>query len=217
MPRIDFKLYLITDRKLAAARGLVETVEAALQAAAEAAPQPPIAIQLREKNLEGRALIQLAAELKQICRTYRVPILVNGRIDVALAAGADGVHLPSDGIAPNEARKLIGPSKLIGVSTHTAGEITRAEALGADFAVFGPVFAPLSKGTYAAPSGPQALSAACSAASIPVFALGGINAARVPELQSTGAAGVAAIGAIIGARDPAQATRELLNALQKWE
>jgi thiamine-phosphate pyrophosphorylase len=160
--------------------------------------------------------MELARELREICRRYHVPILINGRIDVALAAGADGVHLPSDGVSLADARKLLGPSKLIGVSTHSAAEITRAEAFGADFAVFGPVFAPISKGAYAAPCGVDGLTAACRAASIPVFALGGISAARVPELRDSGAAGVAAIGAVLGARDPGQATVELVKALRQW-
>jgi thiamine-phosphate pyrophosphorylase len=217
MPRVDFKLYLISDRKLAARRGLADTIESALQAAAELHARPPIAVQLREKDLDGRALIQLANELGQICRRYHVPLLVNGRIDVAMAAGADGVHLPADGIGPDDARKLLGPSKLIGVSTHNAGEITRAEGLGADFAVFGPVFEPISKGNWSAPAGAQGLASACSAASLPVFALGGITAARMADLQDTGAAGVAVIGAIIGANDPAQATVELIKSLGEWD
>jgi thiamine-phosphate pyrophosphorylase len=216
MPQPDFKLYLITDRRLAGESGLAATIEIALQAAAEFAPHPPIAIQLREKDLDARPLMELARELREICRRYHVPILINGRIDVALAAGADGVHLPSDGISPADARKLLGPSKLIGVSTHSAAEITRAEAMGADFAVFGPVFAPISKGAYAPPCGIDGLTAACSAASIPIFALGGISAARVPELRDSGAAGVAAIGAVLGARDPGQATVELVKALRQW-
>jgi thiamine-phosphate pyrophosphorylase len=217
MPRVDFKLYLITDRKMAAASGLVATVETVLQAAAELLPQPAIALQLREKDLDGRALMQLAIELKEVCRRYRVPILVNGRVDVALAAGADGVHLPSDGISPSDARKLLGPSKLIGISAHTAAEITRAEALGADFAVFGPVFAPISKGTYAAPSGSRGLAAASGAASIPVFALGGITAARIPEIGDTAATGAAVIGSVFGAKDPAQAAVELIEALRELD
>jgi thiamine-phosphate pyrophosphorylase len=216
MNRVKFKLYLITDRKLAASRGVASTIEAALQAAAEF-PQPPIAVQLREKDLDGRPLMQLAAEIGQVCRRYRVPMLVNGRVDVALAAGADGVHLPADGISPGDARELLGPSKLIGVSTHSAGEITRAEAWGADFAVFGPVFAPISKGSYAQPRGPEGLSAGCAAASIPVFALGGITAARVSELGAAGAAGVGVIGAIMAAKDPAGATVELLKAIREWD
>ena len=174
-------------------------------------------MQLREKDLDGRALMQLAVELGQTCRRYRIPMLVNGRVDVALAAHADGVHLPSDGIGPQDARKLLGPSKLIGVSAHTAAEITRAEALGADFAVFGPVFSPISKGTYTSPCGPEGLASACRAASIPVFALGGITTARAAELGDTGAAGVAVIGAIIGANDPAQSTLELIKALREWD
>ncbi len=217
MSRIAFKLYLITDRKLAAGRGLAAAIENALQAAAEIDPYPPIAVQLREKDLDARPLLQLAAELTPICRRYRVPLLINGRVDAAMAAAADGVHLPADGIAPDDARKLLGRSKLIGVSTHSAAEITRAEALGADFVVFGPVFAPISKSGYAAPCGIQGLESACAAASIPVFALGGISAARVAELADTGAAGVAAIGAVLGAKDPAQATLDLIKAVREWD
>lgn len=217
MHRVNFNLYLITGRKLAGGRELAATVEGILQAAAESTPRPPLALQLREKDLGGRALLQLANELGQICRRYKVPLLVNGRIDVAMAASADGVHLPADGIGPRDARALLGRSKLIGVSTHSAGEITRAEALGADFAVFGPVFDPISKGSYAAPCGPQGLASACAAASIPVFALGGINSARVAELKETGAAGAAVIGAVFAARDPAAAALELLAALRDWD
>jgi thiamine-phosphate pyrophosphorylase len=214
MPRSDFKLYLITDRKLVAAGGLAAMVESVLQAAAELGAHAPIAVQLREKDLDGRAVLQLATELKTVCNRYRVPLLVNGRVDVAMAAGADGVHLPSDGISPADARKLMGPSKLIGVSAHNVAEIARAEALGADFAVFGPVFAPISKGAYGAPCGEQGLTAACSAASMPVFALGGITAERITEIDGSGAAGAAVIGAILGARDPAGAAVELIKALR---
>jgi thiamine-phosphate pyrophosphorylase len=216
MPPPDFQLYLITDRKLTDEGGLVATIEAILSAATEVAPKPPIAVQLREKDLGGRALLQLAGEMVQICRRHRVPMLVNGRIDVALAAGADGVHLPSDGIGPADARKLLGPSKLIGVSTHDAADLRHATEAGADFAVFGPVFAPISKGTYADPQGREGLAQACRAAAIPVFALGGITAPRVAELHQSGAAGVAVIGAILGAVDPVQATFELMKALQQW-
>jgi len=217
MRQVNFKLYLITDRKLTGERGLAATIESALQAATEFAPHPPIAVQLREKDLDARPLLELARELREICRLYQVPMLINGRIDVALAAGADGVHLPSDAISPEDARKLLGPSKLIGVSTHDASEISRASAQGADFVVFGPVFAPISKGAYAAPCGRDGLAAACRAASIPVFALGGITAARLPELRNSGAAGVAAIGAVIGANDPADAVRKLFEALRRWD
>lgn len=217
MARIDFKLYLITDRKLNPQRSLIDTVETALSAASEFGSRPPIAVQLREKDMDGRAMMHLAMELGQVCRRYRVPMLINGRIDVALAAHADGVHLPADGISASDARKLLGQSKLIGVSTHSAAEITRAEAQGADFAVFGPVFAPNSKGNYAPPSGPDGLASACSAASIPVFALGGITADRAAELEDSGAAGVAVIGAVIGAKDPAQSTLDLIKAMREWD
>src|SRR5208337_4085599 len=103
---VGFCLYLITDRKLAGARGLLATCEASLKAAAESASRGALAVQLREKDLEARALFELACEMRRICDRYGAPLLINDRIDVAMAAGADGVHLASDSIGVSEARKL---------------------------------------------------------------------------------------------------------------
>jgi len=212
-----FRLYLITDRKLAGARGLIATCEAVLQAAAETAPRGALAIQLREKDLEARALFELACELRRVCDRYGAPLLVNDRIDVAIAAGADGVHLASDSIGVIQARGLLGVSGLIGLSTHSAAEVKAASDSGADFVVFGPVFAPLSKGSYGPPCGREGLIAACEAASIPVFALGGITAERAAFLGGSGAAGVAVIGSIIGSENPAHAAKSILEALASWK
>ncbi len=212
-----FRLYLITDRRLAGSRGVLATCEAALQAAADFSPPGAIAVQLREKDLEGRALFELACEMRRLCERYGAPLLINDRIDVAMAAGADGVHLASNSIPVGEARKLLGNSRLIGVSTHAPDEVRSAAEARADFAVFGPVFAPLSKGSYGPPCGREGLVAACRASSLPVFALGGITAERIAELDGSGAAGVAAIGSVIGADDPALAAKSLLDALSRWE
>lgn len=215
--RVGFRLYLITDRKLAGSRGLLATCEAALRAAADFSPPGAIAVQLREKDLEGRALFELACEMRRLCNRYGAPLLINDRIDVAMAASADGVHLASDAVPVTEARKLLGNSRLIGVSTHAPGEVKSAAEADADFVVFGPVFAPLSKGSYSPPCGREGLVAACRAASLPVFALGGITPERVVELTGSGAAGVAVIGSVIGAEDPALAAKSLFDALSHWE
>jgi thiamine-phosphate pyrophosphorylase len=233
--RVGFKLYLITDRKLAARHGgLLPICEAALRAAREAASPGAIAIQLREKDLPARELYELACALRKLCARFRAPLIVNDRIDIAIASGADGVHLPADSFAIADARRLLGRSRLIGISTHEIGEVGAAYGAGADFAVFGPVYAPRSKaGGYAPPRGIAALRAAChaagpnaagpsAAAAMPVFALGGITAARARALAAGARAdggaggeiaGVGVIGVVFGADDPAQAVKSILAAL----
>ena len=141
--RPELRLYLISDRKLAAAHGgLLAVIEAALQATEDVGQPGAIAVQLREKDLPARELYELARALLPITRRYAAPLLINDRADVAIAAGADGVHLPSNGLSIIEARLLLGAAALIGVSTHQVGEVVAAAGSGADFAVFGPVFDP---------------------------------------------------------------------------
>jgi thiamine-phosphate pyrophosphorylase len=147
--RPRFRLYVITDRKLAAAHGgLVAAVEAAL--CATAAPEGSVAVQLREKDLGAHELFELVRALRVVCTRWGAAILVNDRLDVAVASGADGVHLPADSFSVADARAMLGPEKMVGVSTHRPGEIVAAAGAGADFAVFGPVYEPLSKKGYAA-------------------------------------------------------------------
>ena len=228
--RVGFKLYLITDRKLAARHGgLLPICAAALCAAREVASPGAIAIQLREKDLPARELYALACAMRKLCARFGAPLIVNDRVDIAISSGADGVHLPADSFAIADARRLLGRSRLIGVSTHQIGEVGAAHGAGADFAVFGPVYAPLSKaGGYAPPRGIAALRAAChaagpnaagpsAAAAMPVFALGGITAARARALAAGApaggeVAGVGVIGAVFGADDPARAVKSILAA-----
>jgi thiamine-phosphate pyrophosphorylase len=146
------------------------------------------AVQIREKDLDDRDLF----DLTRLARTVLPPavrLLVNGRLDVALAAGADGVHLPADGVPVRALRARFGDGVLIGRSTHTVGEVERARGEGADYVTFGPVFATPGKG---APVGLEGLARA-AAAGVPVFALGGVTLERFGELAGAGAAGVAAI------------------------
>ena len=204
-PPVDFTLYLITDRKqVPPGRTLAETVEAALRGGVRA-------VQLREKDLPAAELLPLAAELRAITRRYRARLLINDRIDVALAVEADGVHLGGHSLPAAVARRLLGPRRLIGVSTHHPDEIAAAASAGADFVTFGPVFATPSKAPYGPPVGLDALCAACAAAPLPVFALGGIQIGQLPQIQVSGAHGVAVISAVIAARDPEDAARTLLS------
>ena len=217
-PRVSFRLYLITDRRVVKSGDLISACEAALTVAREAAPPGTVALQLREKDLSARALYELALRLRAICSRAGAPLIVNDRVDVAIAADADGVHLPSDSIGVSMARKLLGPKRLVGVSTHSPPDVAGAAREGADFAVFGPVFDPLSKPAAGSAWGASGLRAACGAGAIPVFALGGITPDRTRELfaspdPAARPAGVASIGAIFGADSPALATAAMLSAL----
>jgi len=193
-----FRLYLIADRRTSGAVG----------PALRALPSASAAVQLRDRELGGRALSRLASELLPVCRAAGAPLLVNDRADVAVATGAGGVHLPAAGLSASDARALLGPGKLVGASCHSIDEL-RAAA-GADFAVFGPVWATPGKGP---PLGIEALRAAAAAVALPVFALGGVDAGNARAALDAGAAGVACIRAVLGATDPAAAAARLWEAL----
>ena len=213
-PRVSFRLYLITDRNVVKNGDLVAACEAALTAA----PPGAIALQLREKDLPARELYELAIRLRVICMRAGALLIVNDRVDVAIAASADGVHLPFDSIGVSMARKLLGDDRIIGVSSHSPPDVAGAAREGADFAVFGPIFDPLSKPATGPAWGAGGLKAACGAGAIPVFALGGITPERTRELCASAdpaarPAGVASIGAILGADSPASATRAMMSAL----
>jgi thiamine-phosphate pyrophosphorylase len=198
---IDFNIYLITDRALVApGYTLLSALEAAMSGGVKA-------VQLREKDLPAAALLPLARELRDLTRRYDARLLINDRIDLALAVQADGVHLGGHSMPADVVRSLTGPDLLIGVSTHSVTEVQRATESGADFVTFGPVYATPSKAAFGPPQGLQALSEACLVTSLPVFALGGITPQRLSEVLQTGAAGIALISAILADPDPRQAAK----------
>ena len=175
-------------------------------------------VQLRERGLAGRALLELADELAAAARRAAaarggtVRVLINRRIDVALALGLDGVHLGFDALGAAQARALLGAERLVGVSAHSAEEVARAAREGASYAHLAPIFAPLSKPSERPPLGLAALGAS-RRAGIPVLAQGGIDAASAGAALASGAAGVAVTGAVLGAPDPRVAARRLREAL----
>jgi thiamine-phosphate pyrophosphorylase len=203
---IDFRLYVISDRRQTAGRPLV----AALQAAAHAGVK---AIQLREKDLAPRQLYALAQEVKGVLDPCGTQLFINDRSDVACAVRAAGVHLPATGLSPVAARCSLKPGALIGVSTHTSAEARFAEEFGADFITFGPVFPTPSKEPYGPPPGIEGLRAVCTAVRLPVFALGGVTPERVGDCLAAGAWGVAAISAVLAAEDIAAAVSAFKDAL----
>jgi thiamine-phosphate pyrophosphorylase len=171
----------------------------------------PGALQLRDKDLDGGARYRRAERLAARCRQAGVKLLVNDRADVALACGADGVHLPEAGLPPRAVRELLPAGAIVGRSLHAAAGLAASD--GADFVLFGPVYDTPSKRAFAPPQGTARLAEVCCAASLPVLAVGGVTPERVAELRAAGAAGVAVIGAVLGAADPGAAVRRLLDAL----
>jgi thiamine-phosphate pyrophosphorylase len=205
MPRIDFTLYLVTDRHQTGGRPLLLLLREALGAGLRA-------IQLRERDLPTRPLLALAEEARRLTHDHKALLLVNDRVDVVLAVGADGVHLRSDSLPVAAARRLLGPHRLIGVSAHSVEEVVRAEADGADFAVLGPIYETRSKQAYGPPIGLRPIEEAARCCRLPVLAIGGITAARSGEVRRAGASGVAVISAILSAADVPAVTAQLLEA-----
>ena len=204
---LDFSLYLITDRNiLPPGRSLPEAIREALIGGVKC-------IQLREKELPPKTLFPLAIELRNLTRKYGAKLFINDRADLALACEADGVHLATNSLPIAVTRKILGPDKLIGVSTHTTDEISFAQDQGADFVTFGPVFFTASKAAFGPPVGLEKLQEACSRTRIPVFALGGINLNRVDDVIASGAAGVALISAILGFNNVQEKSRKFVEQL----
>lgn len=207
MPEVDFSLYLITDRRQVPDGDLLHAVEAALEGGVRS-------VQLREKDLPPRDLYSLARQLRILTRRFGARLLVNDRIDVALAAEADGVHLGCGSLPVAAARRLLGPERLLGVSTHTPEEIAGVARDGADFVTFGPVWFTPSKAVYGPPVGLDLLHQAATASPLPVFALGGVNLERVAEALAAGAAGIACISAVLAAADPRSGAAGFLHLLK---
>jgi thiamine-phosphate pyrophosphorylase len=206
------RLYLITDRRATAGRALADVVAAAL-AAVPIEARGAVAVQLREKDLEARALLALAHDLREVTSAAGAALYVNDRVDVALAAGADGVHLSSRGLAPADVAR-VAPGLAIAVSTHARSEVEAAARAGARFAVFGPIWDTPSKRPYGPPVGLEALRDAATSG-LPLLALGGVNTERANESLRAGAAGVAVIRAVFAADDPGAALVRLLAAFWK--
>lgn len=207
MNAVDFDLYLVTDRNQTGGRDLLWVLQQALDGGVKA-------VQLREKDLSGRDLFSLAERSHTLCQAYDAALFINDRIDVAMAVDATGVQLSKASLPIVTARALLGPQKIIGVSTHSLQDAKEAEQAGADFVLFGPVYFTPSKAAYGAPQGLPALKTIVANISLPVYAIGGIKPENIDITKKLGVRGVALISAIVSAESPKEAAERMLGRLR---
>ena len=198
----DFSLYLVTDRGLSLGRSTADIVQAAVAGGATC-------VQLREKSCGTREFMAEARAVRAILAGTGVPLVINDRVDVALAVGADGVHLGQSDMPVADARRLTGPDMLIGVSAECVEDAVRAEAEGADYVGVSPVFSTPTKTDTAPALGLAGVAAIRAAVSLPLVGIGGIGPANAESVIRAGCDGVAAVSAIVSAADPEKAAAHL--------
>ena len=202
--RDKLKLYLVTDRELSLGRSLEEVVSEAVAGGATI-------VQLREKETSTGEFIELAFRLKEILKPYNIPLIINDRVDVALAVDADGVHIGQSDMPYELARKLLGPHKIIGLSVENMDDLIKANELDVDYVGISPVYGTPTKTDTAEPFGLEGLREAVKLSEHPTVAIGGMNAKTIGDVMATGTNGVAVVSAICSATNIAQATAELKN------
>ena len=201
------RLYAVTDRAWVGAQTLPQQVEAALKGGATC-------VQLREKHLDDAAIRAEALEISALCKQYRVPFILNDNVALAAECGADGVHLGQEDMDPAQARRILGPDAIIGVSAHSVAEAKAAVAAGADYLGCGAMFATTTKtDTTTLPK--ETLRAICEAVPVPVVAIGGIHKENLLSLADCGEASVALVSAIFAAKDIEAECRELRQLVSK--
>ncbi|MDR7427070.1 MAG: thiamine phosphate synthase [Armatimonadota bacterium] len=207
MRPVDLAVYVITDRRLARGRSHEEIAAAAVAGGATV-------VQLRDKELTTRQMVETAVRMLALVRPAGVPLVINDRVDVVLAADADGVHVGPDDLTVEAARRILGPDRIVGASAGTVEEAVQAEREGADYLGVGSVFETASKADAGPPIGIEGLSRIVQAVRLPVVAIGGITLANAAEAIRAGATGVAVISAVVAAADIAAATRSLVEVVR---
>lgn len=203
---IDYTLYLVTDRTLMTTDTLEEAVEQAVAGGCGI-------IQLREKDSTSREFFETALRLRVLTKEKNVPLIINDRLDIAMAVQADGVHLGQKDLPCATARKLLGRTAIIGVSAATVEEAVKAEKDGADYLGVGAMHVTATK-TNTRPVTPELLRKICSAVSLPVVAIGGINVENIGELAGTGIRGIAVVSAVLAKPDIQKAAHDLRQKLE---
>ena len=206
MLKLSSRLLLVTDRHQTKGRPLVPLLQRVLSVATPA-------IQVRERDLPVRELVALAREVQALRHSGGSQLLINDRIDIALALDGVGVHLRNKSLPVSSARRLLGADCLLGISVHGVEEAVQAESQGADYVILGPIYETPSKQKFGPPLGIETLEKACRLVRIPIIGIGGVTAVRAREMRQAGAFGAAVITAILGAEDVESAVRELLDAV----
>jgi thiamine-phosphate pyrophosphorylase len=191
---IDYRLYLVTDRSFLGSKSLKQAVEEAIEGGTTF-------VQIREKNICTREFYKVALEVKEVTDYYKVPLVINDRIDIAQALDADGVHLGQSDMPLNIARRILGSNKLIGISVGNIHDALEAEKNGADYIGIGTVFYTGTKKDINIPIGLEGLRDVCNSIKIPKVAIGGINRDNLRNVISTGVNGAAVVSAILGQSD----------------
>lgn len=204
--RKNLLLYAVTDRHWLNGDTLYNQVEAALKGGVTF-------VQLREKNMETEAFLEEAKEIKNLCRKYKVPFVINDNVDIALAVDADGVHVGQSDMEAGDVRAKLGPDKIIGVTAKTVEQALLAQKHGADYLGVGAVFQTGSKAD-ATEISHEKFKEITRAVEIPVVAIGGITKENVATLSGYGACGVAVISAVFGQKDIEEGTRELKSRVE---
>lgn len=205
--RQGMTLYAVTDRSWLGERTLAQVVEEVLKGGATF-------LQLREKELDQATILAEAREIQAIAARYHVPFVINDSVDIALACDADGVHVGQTDLMGRDVRALIGPDKILGITANTVELAVAAERAGADYIGAGAVFGTTTKQN-AKNLSLDTLKAICQAVSIPVVAIGGINAHNLPQLAGTGAAGAAVVSALFAQKNPEEAARRMRTLADK--
>lgn len=205
---IDYSLYLVTDRSLSKGRPTSEIVAGAVAGGVTC-------VQLREKQCRTREFVDEALALKPLLKDCNIPLIINDRLDVALAVEADGVHLGQDDMPITMARAIAGSSLIIGISAESTEDALRAEQEGADYIGISPVFATPTKTDTGPPLGLDGVRKIREVVDIPLVGIGGINELNAAEVIAAGADGIAVVSAIVSADDPAAATRTLKSLVDR--
>lgn len=198
----DYSLYLVTDRNLSCGRSLTQVVKEAIAGGVTC-------VQLREKNCSTRQFVEEGFALQKILTPLHIPLIVNDRLDVAMAIGADGVHLGQDDMEISHARRILGPECIIGISVESLADAREATAAGANYLGVSPVFATATKTDAALPLGLDGLIAIRKAVDLPLVAIGGLKNDNCGSVMAAGADGLAVVSALMSAPSPRQAAREL--------
>ncbi len=204
--RVDYSLYLVTDKQLSCGRATKEIVKAAVAGGVTC-------VQIREKELGSREFINKAKELKRILQPLGIPLIVNDRVDVALAARADGIHLGQTDMSIKDARKLVGNDVIIGISAESLQDAIDAQNQGADYIGISPVFNTDTKKDTATPLGLEGIANIKIHTSIPLVAIGGIKRDNITSVIEAGADGIAVVSAIVSADSPETSAQELLKLI----